>query len=234
NFAEPRPVRVQYGFGWNGLTAATAELHFSKTADARFQLEGTGRTIGMASSLWQFEVNHVSTSDAHTLRPLHVKETEAARSKRWTTELEFTPAGVTSRREQQKDSTVKSKTRHFEFPNVQSLNSALFFLRTQPLPEGAVHRIVVYPGTNAYLCTITAGGRDRITVPTGSYDAIKLDVQLNKIGKDRELLPHKKFKRATVWLSNDSDRLIVRIEAQIFLGTVFAELQSVQFDDGKP
>ena len=95
-------------------------------------------------------------------------------------------------------------------------------------------RIVVYPATSAYLCTITPAGRDRIEVPTGKYEAIKLDLQLSKIGRQRELLPHKKFRRATVWLSDDANRLVLRIEAKIFAGTVFAELQSVQFDDGKP
>ena len=63
--------------------------------------------------------------------------------------------------------------------------------------------------------------------------SIKVDLQLNKIGKNRELLPHKKFKHANVWLSDDTDRLVLRIETQIFIGTVFAELQSVQFDHPK-
>jgi Protein of unknown function (DUF3108) len=58
-------------------------------------------------------------------------------------------------------------------------------------------------------------------------------LQLSRIGKNRELEPHRKFRRATVWLSDDSDRLLLRIQAQIFVGTVFAELQSVEFDDSR-
>jgi hypothetical protein len=114
---------------------------------------------------------------------------------------------------------------------VQSVNSALLYLRTQPLTDGAVHRVVVYPATSAYLCTVTVAGRERITVPTGTYDALKFDVQLKKIGDNRELLPHKKLKKATVWLSNDADRVVLRIETQVFVGTVFAELQSIKFED---
>ena len=49
-----------------------------------------------------------------------------------------------------------------------------------------------------------------------------------------ELEPHRKFRRATAWVSDDNDRLPLRIEAQIFVGTVFAELQSVQFEAEKP
>jgi hypothetical protein len=47
------------------------------------------------------------------------------------------------------------------------------------------------------------------------------------------LEPHKKFRGATIWVSDDAERLILRIDAQIFVGTVFAELQSVRFDNAK-
>jgi hypothetical protein len=126
---------------------------------------------------------------------------------------------------------VKSKTRNFDLPNLHSIDSALFYLRSQPLKSDGVQRVVVYPTTAAYLCTITPAGRERITVPAGSYEAMKLDLQLNKIGGKRELQPHKKFRRATIWLSDDADRVVLRIEAQIFVGTVFTELQSLQFDE---
>ncbi|MGI8820973.1 MAG: DUF3108 domain-containing protein [Chthoniobacterales bacterium] len=233
SFPEPRPVKVQYIFGWNGFPAATATLRFSK-ADGRLRFEATGETTGLARKLWDYQINHTAISEAQTLRPLEVKEHESDRQRQLTTELTFTPDDVTSQQEERKGARVKTKTRHFDFPNVLSINSALLLLRTHPFPRGAVQRIVVYPATSAYLCTITSLGHEQITVPTGSYDAIKLDLQLSKIDKGRALQPHKKFKRATVWLSNDPDRLPLRIEAQIFIGTVFAELQSAQFENGKP
>ena len=234
SFPEPRSLRAQYRFGWGDVTAATGDVRFSKGAEGKFRLEAVGGTTGLARKLWAYDVKHTATSDPRTLRPITVREVEKIRSKKVTTDLTFNDTGVTSEREEQRDSGVKSKTRQFEFPNVWSLNSALLYLRTHPLHDGAIQRIVIYPATSAYLATVTVVGRDRITVPTGTYDAIKVDVQLKKIGKKRELQPHKKFRGATVWLSDDSDRLVLRIETQVFIGTVFAELQSVQFDDGKP
>ncbi len=221
-FPELKPLRVQYKFGWNGLTAATADLRLTKTPDERFQLEGAARTIGMAKTLWNFAGKRVSVSDARSLRPIEVHETENVRSKRSETALTYTPEGVVSRREEQNGSVSKSKTRQFAFPNLLSLESALLYVRSRPLQDGAVERFVVYPSTSAYLCTVTVVGREHMALPTGNYEAIKLDVQLNKIGKKRELLPHKKFKKAAVWLSDDPNRLVLRIEAQIFIGTVFA------------
>jgi hypothetical protein len=90
---------------------------------------------------------------------------------------------------------------------------------------------VAYPATNAYLATITVIGREKISVHAGTYNAIKLDLQLKRISKHHELEPHRKFRRATIWVSDDAQRLLLRIEAQVFVGTVFAELQSVHFDD---
>ena len=110
----------------------------------------------------------------------------------------------------------------------------MLYLRSQPLLDKSSYRVVVYPTTSAYLATVTVAGREKISVGAGNYNAIKLDLQLSKVGKTFELEPHKKFRRATIWISDDADRMVLRAEAQIFVGTVFAELQSVRFDSAKP
>jgi hypothetical protein len=103
-------------------------------------------------------------------------------------------------------------------------------LRSQPLRDRSVYRIMVYPATNAYLATVSVVGHEKISVHAGAYNAIKLDLELKRLGKHLELEPHRKFRRATIWVSDDAERLLLRIEAQIFVGTVWAELQSVHFD----
>jgi hypothetical protein len=87
---------------------------------------------------------------------------------------------------------------------------------------------VVYPGTAAYLATVTVLGRERIKVPAGSYPAIKVDLRLEKVTGDMKLVPHGKFKHATGWLSDDGDRLPLRMNAQIFVGSVWVELAKVE------
>ena len=213
------------------MVAATAEIHFDKS-DGRLQLQGTGQTIGVVRALWKFDVRHRAVADAATLRPLLMNQVEEVRDKIITTDLVFDANGVVRTRTDTKSKNPpKSKT--FAFPGALDLHSALLYIRSQPLDNGTVHRIVVYPATGAYLATVTVAGRETVTVAAGSYKAIKLDLQLSKIGKKRELEPHKKFRRASVWISDDADRLLLRIEASVFVGTVFAELQSVRFGDEK-
>ena len=232
SFPELRPLRASYRFGWSGLTAATGDVHFTKPSENRFQLDGTGRTIGFVRALWKFDVSYQAIASAETLRPIETRQIENYRSKKIVTHLAFTNNGVTRTRTEGKG-VAEAKTRQFNFPNLFDLFSAMLYLRSQPLKERAVYRIVAYPATNAYLATVTVVGREKISVHAGNYSAIKLDLQLKRIGKQRQLEPHRKFRRGTIWVSDDAERLLLRIEAQVFVGTVFAELQSVSFDKPK-
>ena len=230
NFPELRPLRASYRFGWSGLTAATGDVHFAKPSENKFQLDGTGRTIGFVRALWKLDVSYQAIVNPETLRPIEAQQIETYRSKKIVTHLTFTNNGVTRARTEGKGA-AEAKTRQFNFPNLFDLFSAMLYLRSQPLKDRSVYRVVAYPATNAYLATVTIVGREKISVHAGSYSAIKLDLQLKRIGKHRQLEPHRKFRRATIWVSDDAERLLLRIEAQVFVGTVFAELQSVGFDN---
>jgi hypothetical protein len=229
SFPAPPPLEASYHFGWAGLTAATAEAHFSKPSPEHFLLEGNGRTVGLARFLWRFDVNYRSVANTDTLRPIESNQTETYRSKKVHTHLAFTGAGV-RRTRSESSAAGTSKAREFDFPNLFDLFSALLYLHSQPLKDGSVYRLVVYPATSAYLATFTVIDREKISVHAGTYTAIKLDLRLHKVGKNLELEPHKKFRRASVWVSDDTARIPLRAEAQIFIGTVFAELQSVHFE----
>ena len=231
DFPELRPLRATYRFGWSGLTAATGEVHFTKTSDDKFQLDGTGRTIGFVRALWKLDVNYRAVANAETLRPIETEQAENYRSKKVATRLTFTNNFVTrARATGVQGGSAETKTHQFNFPNLFDLHSALLYVRSQPLRNRSIYRVVVYPATNAYLATITVIGREKISVHAGSYNALKIDLQLNRIGKRLELEPHRKFRRAAIWVSDDADRILLRIEAQVFVGTVFAELQSMRFD----
>ncbi len=154
------------------------------------------------------------------------------RRKRIVTDLSFTDSGATRSRTEGSGAGTTS-TKPFSFPGLFDLHGAMLYLRSQPLTDHTVYQIVVYPATSPYLTTVTVLGRERVSVRAGSYNAIKMDLQLKRVGKKFELEPHRKFRRATIWISDDENRIPLRIEAQIFVGTVFAELQAVHFDHDK-
>jgi hypothetical protein len=233
NFPELRPLRASYRFGWAGLTAATGEVHFTSRSEDKFQLDATGQTIGFVRALWKLDADFHAVANSQTLRPIETQQTENYRKKRLVTRLTFTSKGVTRARTESRDGSTATKTRQFDFTDLFDLPSAMLYLRSQPLTDGSVHRVVVYATTNAYLATVTVVGRDEISVRAGTYKAIKVDLRLDRVGKHLELEPHRKFRHGKIWVSDDRDRILLRIEAQIFVGTVFAELQSVRFDGAR-
>jgi hypothetical protein len=230
NFPEPPPIRTTYHFGWSGFTAGTGDIHFSKIAAKRFQLEANGGTTGLVRALWKLDATYRGLANAETLRPIESKQVEAYRRKKIITELRFTDPGVSRTRT---DGSGPSTVKAFNFPGLFDLHSAMLYLRSQPLTDHSVYRIVVYPATSAYLTTVTVLGHERLSVHAGTFNAIKLDLQLKRLGKNLELEPHRKFRRATIWISDDANRIPLRIEAQIFVGTVFAELHAVHFEQEK-
>ena len=229
-FPNPRPMHARYGFGWSGFPCATAEIALSKPPGNHLQLQVTARTTGLARALWKFDATHVSNVEASTLHPLSVQQIENDRGKKIVTDLSFNSSVVVSKVTETPG--TGTKVRRFEFPHLFDLQSALLYLRSQSLQERNVQRIVVYSATAPYLATVTVLGRERVTVPAGTYNAIKFDLQLNRI-KDGQLQPHRKFRRANAWLSDDPDRVLLKIEAQVFVGSVVCELQAVDYDKPK-
>jgi hypothetical protein len=233
-FPPLRPLHAKYRFGWSGFAGGSGEVRVSKVSGGRLQVDAKLQTIGLARTLFKYNATQTSTSEAGTLRPLEVRMIENDRSKKIVTVCNYDSAGVTSKELETPGKNSAPTVRRFDAPNLFDMQTGLFYLRSQPLEERNVQRIVVYPGNQPYLATVTVLGRERLTVPAGTYNAIKLDLQLSKIGKDRELKTYKKFRRATAWFSDDGDRVLLRIEAQVFVGTVFGELQSVEFENAKP
>jgi hypothetical protein len=230
SFPNPRPLHSRYGFSWSGFPCATAEIKLDKAPGNRLQLDLTTRTIGLARTLWKFDATGTSVVDAATLRPIGVRQFENDRDQKILTELAFNAAGVVSKIT---ETGKETKVRRLDFSHLFDLQSAMLYLRSQPLQEGSIQRIVVCSSSAPYLATVTVLGRERVTVPAGTYNAIKFDLQLNRI-KDGELQPHRKFRRAQAWLSDDADRLFLKMEAQVFIGSVMCQLQSVDFENPKP
>ena len=111
------------------------------------------------------------------------------RSEKSVIDLSFEANGVTSKVTETPGKGTK--VRRFDSPNLFDLQSALLYLRSQPLQDRSVQRIVVYPQTSAYLATVTVLGRERITVPPGTFNAIKFELQFEQDREKRRARTHR-------------------------------------------
>ena len=226
-----RLLHATYRFGWSKFEAATADFDYTKTKEGLMKLEVITRTDGVVRKLWTMDATHTALFEPVTLRPVSALQTEKYKKETITTKMDFDEDGVSRLRESEPPDKNPPKTKRFDFPGVFDLYGALLFVRSQPLKKDDAVQVVVYPATAPYLAELKVVGREKIEVVKKSYDALKLDLKLRKITKKMELEKHAKFKRATAWLSDDRDRLLLKIQAEVSVGSVWTELESVKFND---
>ena len=230
-FAPMRPLHATYRFGWSKFPAASATFDYSKTKQGPMKLEVGTKTTGFVRGLWSMDATHTALFEAVTLRPVSALQTETYTKETLTTKLDFDKDGVSRLRESNPPDKNPPKTKRFKFPGVLDLYGALLFVRSQPLQKDDTVRLVVYPAVDPYLAEVKVRDREKIEVGKKSYDAIKLDLKLRRITKKLELEKHAKFKRATAWLSDDRDRLLLKIQAEVSVGSVWTEMESVKFTE---
>ena len=230
-FPLPRPVKAVYRFGWSGIVAAQADFDLSKAPHGQYQLAMKTQTTGLVRTLWRMDSQHTALCMAATLRPIRLEQTEVYKSEKETTKVEFSPEGTRRTTLVVPSKEPPGKERRFKCANLFDLQSGLLFIRSQRLEAGDRYRFVVYPAKYGYLVDLDVLGREKLKVPAGSYDAIKCQVRLQEVNKNLDLEPHKKFKRAFAWLSDDRDRLMLKIQADIFVGNVWMEMQSAEFPE---
>ena len=232
SFPLPPEMKLHYRFGWGptkgggaSLSAATADFTFSHPSPGVLQTKGDGATTGVVRGLWKLDVAYTGQADSKTLRPIEFKQLETYRSEAKHTETTFTNTEVWRRRYTTPTDPKIPKMKRFRFPYLHSLDSAFFFIRSQRLSKGDVYKFVVFPQTTAYLATMTVTGREPVTVKAGRFQAITCDFKLEEVGADQQLVPHQKFTNATLWVSDDADRIPLKVNSEIFVGSVMLELE---------
>ena len=221
----PTPnVHLTYRFGWSGITAAQADVRLVNK-DGTTKTTASGGTTGFARTLFKCDIDHECVSQRESLIPIHIVQDEKYANQTVHTTIEFNSKSVTSLREvtPSKDSP-KPKT--LEFYPVYSLETALLWLRSQPLADGEREVMVVYANNAGYLATIKVVGRERIHIGQTDRNAIKVEFNFKTIDSHLNLKTYKRFKSGRGWLSDDAYRLPLRVEADIFIGYVFAEIET--------
>jgi len=227
NFAPPPPMRLAYRFGWDGIQAATADVRLSSPTKNTLEIDAKGRTSGLPRVLFKLDVYHQATENKSTLRPIHFIQEEKYRSETVKTSVNFEPTQVIGLREKiPSDQPAKPET--FKFSPVFDLATALLWVRSQPLRDGDIESIVVWASNAPYLATVKVIGRDSLKIAGHNKGAIKLELHIKKIDKKMQLKEHKLFRSGRGWLSDDDKRIPLRIEADIFIGYVFAELETME------
>ncbi len=235
-FQEVPPCELSYNLSWNGLVKAGEAtlklgLRDPKTPE---HLLGTceGQSAGLAKRLWFYQNLFRSEVDSQSLRPIVFKSTETEKKEKIITTALFADGVVKSTEtvQKRKSGDAKTKERIFAYEHAHDMLSSVLYLRSHPLKNGDQINMVVHPFKSAYFAKFRVLGREIFKSPLGRKKAIKLDIKLYKIDRDDlELKSYDKFKKATIWISEDAYRMPLEVRSEVFIGSVRATLNERKF-----
>ena len=229
--AKPTPLVLDDQLSWNGMIdSGTTRIEFAppdvKKAGT-YVVRSSSKSLGAAAVLFPYQNSFWSELDPATLRPKFFQAVEADNTETVTTTVRHDAAGAESHevtKPTKKGATPKTVDRKFPFSPTYDIFSAMLQVRSQKLDTGDKLVMVLHPFDNPYLLRVNVLGRE---VHNGQ-NTIKVTVGMRKIDRTTlELKAYKKLKSdATMWLSDDTDRVPVELRAAAFIGDVRATLVS--------
>ncbi len=223
------PTVLDFELSWNGtIDSGKLRIEFAPAAAKKpgvYIVRSSASSLGAAAALFPYKTSFWSELDPTTFRPKFFHSEETDQSESVSTDVRHFPDRVESRETTKdlKTGVAKTSDKVFTFAPVFDIFSAMLHIRSQNLNEGDKIALVVCPFKTPYLLRVTVKGRE---VHNGR-DAIRLSVSMRKIDrKTLELKPYKKLKQdATLWLSDDADRVPIEFRASAFIGDVRATLK---------
>ncbi len=227
-FLKPVPMVLDLQVSWNGtINAGTVRLEFAPPEvhkSGAYVVRSSAASHGAAAALFPYQSNFWSEMDPTTWRPHYFHAIETDKKEKVVTTVRHEPAHVESEEAAKllKTGNVKLTTHTFTYAPVFDIFSAMLHVRSQKLAAGDHITLVIHPFDTPYLLRVNVQCRE---IHNGR-DTIRLNVGMRKIDrKTLELLPYKKLKQdATLWLSDDADRIPIELRAAVFIGDVRATL----------
>jgi hypothetical protein len=226
------PIDLNFQLSWKGMIdSGKLRIEFAP-ADAKksgaFVIRSSASSIGPAAVLFPYQNHFWSELDPVSFRPRYFNAREIDDKEDVTTTIRHFADRVECKEEAKllKSGITTTDKRIFRFAPVFDIFSAMLHVRSQNLADGDRITIVICPFKSPYLLRVRVIAHE---VHHGR-PAIRLTVGMAKIDrKTLELLPYKKLRQdATLWLSDDTDRVPLEFRAAAFIGDVRATLVHLQ------
>lgn len=225
------PVTLRYTLSWKGMVDA-GSLDFSfglpdPEHPKDYKIAVSGGSSGLASRLFPYKVSLASHLDPTRLRPRRFRGIEVEGDEVTVTESTFYGSKVRSTETNRPDKRAAERkwSTEFKFSPVFDAFSAILQVRSRPLRQGDTLKYALVPFNTPYLATIRVIGREK----HAGRDAIKLSIAIQKIDPESfELLAYKKLRSASLWISDDTDRVPLELRSDMFIGDVRMVLKEMK------
>ncbi|HXW84105.1 MAG TPA: DUF3108 domain-containing protein [Candidatus Binataceae bacterium] len=218
--------RLTFQASWLGIPAASArfELHRDPKSAALWDEEiwlETNPAVDLLYRMRDYLREHV---EATSLQPqdMFIRQQENKRHNEFKVVFD---RGAGLVRMERRNSRGAISHKEFISANPFGPLSGAVMALSQKLEPGDELVFDVFTGTSRYVFGFHVDGREKLTVPAGTFEALKITpgVKYLSAGEMRN-----DAQDTQVWVSDDSRHLPLRIQAQAFIGWVRADLVSVE------
>ena len=186
-------------------------------------IKTTAHSKSFVSLLYNVQDEFYSYFDPQTLCSHRISKKINEGRRRKETELVFDAARLLAILDERDLTKPGSPLKHAEneIPGcVEDIVTGFFFLRHQPLVVGKEVRIPVNDGSKTHVVSVEVQARERLQTPLGERQAFRLEPKVFD-GL------YKRKGRMLIWMSDDAERLPLRIKAMITLGSITGDLRAV-------
>lgn len=214
-------LKFRIHYGWLNASFATLKLTSENlNGTPVYHVVGKGKTTGLARFFFKVDDTYESYFDKYDNRPYKFirKIDEGGYTKDIQIDFDY------EQRNALLNDKKNKKKLNFEIDNeVQDLLSAAYYLRTgfsaEDLVVGeSITMDMLYDDDGVYQFKLKFLGKDVVRTKFGKVECLKFRpyVQSGRVFKEQESL--------TLWVSNDLNKIPIRIKADIAVGSIKADL----------
>lgn len=218
--------KLSYAVMWSVFPAGEVTAELQRAADGPagdYQAITTARSHGFVSLLYNLDDEFRSRFSPGTICAETISKRVNEGRRRKQTRIVFDSARQLAVLDERNLSKPSEPPKHDEHPIpacVQDVVSAFYFLRTQPLSVGSRIMVPLNDGGETTEVSVEVQAREEIDTAQGRRWALRLEPTV--FGK-----LYKRKGQILIWLSDDEQRLPLRIKAMMSVGTITGTLESV-------
>jgi hypothetical protein len=233
--------KAVYEFTWNGIRAAQGTMTISEDPDRPGWICGKaeGKTIGAPALLYRANDWASSCLDPKTLKGglFQIQIRESLDYYDMTVKFDH-EKGAADRVKKRRTKTTEKK---FEFTNAFCPVGAAGLIRSLPWKLGDERSFEVIDGNERYLLVMAVAEEGEITVPAGTFKAVRFQPSIFEMPKKRQRETAGYWKKRerkdqsriadmtsfSFWMASEPPRPFLKVKTDVYFG--YVEMQLVEF-----
>lgn len=219
--ADPAQAQYDYRVSWNGIPAASATVIVSEDPDtALAQLRADVRTNRVVDMLFNFRGSVWGAFDQREAISRGFSFHRVTGGRVESTRIEVDGDGTLVGRYSRTGRA--DEVERVDEADVLDPVAALLRLRHAIPPNGSVTAHELFTGETRYRIEIEHVGDERVQVPAGTFDAVKVVPRVWRVGRQDA-----RVRAVTAWVTREAPHTILRVRSDVFIGAVYGDLTKI-------